>query len=78
MEINKNENLLDSIDFLKGKKINFAIVVNDARRCVGIITLKQIFERMVLKQFNDNEIRVNVHLNQKVRINPVREQTEQD
>jgi len=78
LEINQKENLLDSIDILKNKKINFAVVVNDARKCVGIITLKQIFERIVLKKFNDNDIRVHVHLNQVVRVDSVMEQLEQD
>lgn len=27
---------------------------------MGIITLKQIFENLVLKEFNDNDVRVNV------------------
>lgn len=26
---------------------------------MGIITLKQIFENLVLKEFNDNDVRVN-------------------
>lgn len=78
VQINQKENLLDSIDILKSKKINFAVVVNDAKKCVGIITLKQIFMKMVMKKFNDNDIRVNIHLNKTVRIDNVMEQKEQD
>jgi len=36
-------NLLDAIDILKNKRINFAIIVNDSGKCKGIVTLKQIF-----------------------------------
>jgi len=39
-QINVKETLLDAIDILKSKKINFAVVVNDAKKCLGIVTLK--------------------------------------
>ena len=42
-------NLLDAIDMLKNKKINFAIIINELNKCQGIVTLKQIFEKLVLK-----------------------------
>lgn len=43
VEIKQNCTLLESIDTLKSKKINFALVMNDAGQCKGIVTLKQIF-----------------------------------
>lgn len=51
--------------------MNFAIVVNNAKKCVGVITLKQIFDKMVLKKFKDDDIRVHIHLNKQVRIDNV-------
>lgn len=70
--INSKETLLDAIDILKSKKINFAIVINDSKKCQGIITLKQIFDKIVLKKFKDNEIRVQIHLNKHARIDAVK------
>lgn len=52
--INSKQSLLDAIDILKTKKINFAILVNDSKKCEGIITLKQIFDKIVLKKFKDD------------------------
>lgn len=43
VEIKQNISLLEAIDVLKSKKINFAIVMNEAGKCQGIVTLKQIF-----------------------------------
>ena len=43
VQIKQNSTLLDAIDILKTKKINFAIVLNDGGQFKGIITLKQIF-----------------------------------
>ena len=47
-------------------------------KCIGIITLKQIFDKIVLKKFKDNDIRVKIHLNKNVRIDSVMEAKEQD
>ena len=78
--VNMKQSLLDCIDILKNKKINFAIVINndEQRKCVGIITFKEIFEKIVLKKFKDNDIRVHIHLNKQVRIDSVMEAKEQD
>lgn len=66
------------MDILKTKKINFGIVQNELEKCIGIITLKQIFDKIVLKKFKDNDIRVKIHLNKNVRIDSVMEAKEQD
>lgn len=58
--------------------MNFGIIVNNAKKCLGIITLKQIFDKIVLKKFKDNDIRVHIHLNKQVRIDSVMEAKEQD
>jgi hypothetical protein len=42
-------------------------------KCIGIITLKQIFDKIVLKKFKDNDIRVHIHLNAQARIDSVME-----
>ena len=49
IEMKPKTSLLDAIDTLKDKKINFAIINTESGRCKGIITLKQIFEKLVLK-----------------------------
>lgn len=74
------ETLLDAIDILKNKKVNFGVVIDDSgkdrnnlKKCVGIITFKEIFEKIVLKKFKDNDIRVHIHLNKQVRIDSVME-----
>jgi CBS domain containing-hemolysin-like protein len=64
---------LDAIDKLKTQRTNFAIVTNDLNKSVGLITLKQIFDRIVLKKFKDDDIRVHIHLNKNVRIDSVME-----
>ena len=61
IEITDSLTLLEAIDILRTNKTNFAAVVHhESRLCMGIITLKQIFENLVLKEFNDNDVRVNV------------------
>lgn len=58
--------LLEAIDILRTNKTNFASVVHhETRKCLGIITLKQIFENLVLKEFNDNDVRVNLTFEKK-------------
>jgi CBS domain containing-hemolysin-like protein len=52
---------LEAISDLKTKRINFSIVTNESDKCVGILTLKQIFEKIVLKIFKDDDIRVNIY-----------------
>lgn len=63
VEIGEKKTLLDAIDILKTKKINFAIVTNDKGVCKGIVTLKQIFEKIVLKEFKDDDIRAHIEMN---------------
>lgn len=71
--IDINQTLLDTIDILKSKRINFGIVIKDGKSCVGIITLKQIFDKIVLKKFKDKDLRVHIHLNKHVRNDEVLE-----
>jgi hypothetical protein len=40
-------------------------VHHETNKCLGIITLKQIFEKLVLKEFNDNDVRVNLNIDKK-------------
>jgi metal transporter CNNM len=58
VEIHHKLNLLDAIDILKNNRINFAVILDDSNKCKGIVTLKQIFEKIVLKEFDDNDKRV--------------------
>ena len=39
------------------------MVINEAGKCKGIITLKQIFEKIVLKEFKDDDIQVHIEFN---------------
>jgi len=48
-KLNENLTLLDAIDQLKGKNINFAIVYDKDNKATGMITLKKIFEKLVLR-----------------------------
>jgi CBS domain containing-hemolysin-like protein len=77
LQINMHSTLLDAIHTLKTNKINFAIVMEKGK-CVGILTLKQIFEKIVLKKFKDDDIRVHIHLSKQVRIDSMMEAKEQD
>lgn len=63
LTIKEADNLLDAIDKLKTEKINFGIVTNENGKCRGIITLKQIFEKIVLKEFKDDDIQGNLEFN---------------
>jgi len=66
VQINEGSTLLEAIDIFRTNKTNFAAVVHhETKKCMGIITLKQIFEKLVLKEFNDTDVRVNLHLNKK-------------
>lgn len=50
MKISTKQTLLDLIEQFKKNKKNFAAVINpENQKCVGIITLKQIFVELVLK-----------------------------
>ena len=63
IKVNENNNLLSIIDTLKSKKINFAAVVGEEGKCKGIITLRQIFEKITLKEFQDNDVRTGFNWN---------------
>ena len=78
VQIEQKSTLLDAIDTLKSKRINFGVVINDGGHCKGIVTLKQIFEKIVLKEFKDDDIQAHIQLSQNVRIDPVKEAVEQD
>ena len=79
MQIKDTQTLLDAIDILKNKKINLAVVINEAGKCKGIITLKQIFEKIVLKEFKDDDIQVHIEFNKYgTRMEAVVEAQEQD
>lgn len=63
-KINESATLLEAIDLLKSNKTNFAAVIHqETKKCSGIITLKQIFEKLVLKEFKDNDVRLHINLN---------------
>jgi CBS domain containing-hemolysin-like protein len=48
-KLNGNLTLLDAIDQLKLKNVNFAIVTDEnGTKAIGMISLKKIFERLVL------------------------------
>lgn len=68
VKILATESLLNAIDQLRNKKINFAAVVNEAGACQGIITLKQIFEKITLKNFNDDDVRAGFNWNRASKI----------
>ena len=63
MQISEASTLLEAIDSFRTNKTNFASVVHhETKKCMGIITLKQIFEKLVLREFNDTDVRVKLNL----------------
>jgi metal transporter CNNM len=61
-KLNENLTLLDAIDQLKKKHVNFGIVIDEqTNKATGMITLKKIFEKLVLREFldDDNQIQYN-------------------
>lgn len=63
VQISEGSTLLEAIDSFRTNKTNFAAVVHhETKKCLGIITLKQIFEKLVLKEFNDSDVRVKLNL----------------
>ena len=55
-KLNENLTLLDAIDQLKKKQVNFALVIDEeSGKATGMITLKKIFEKLVLKEFQDDD-----------------------
>ncbi len=64
IKIKDTHTLLEAIDILKDKKLNFAgVFSSQTHKCIGIITLKQIFEKIVLKEFKDHDIRAQFRWN---------------
>ena len=63
-KLNENLTLLDAIDQLKEKNINFAIVYDDNSKATGMITLKKIFEKLVLREFLDDDNQAQYRWNQ--------------
>lgn len=61
--LNENLTLLDAIDQLKKKHVNFAVVTDEqnSTKATGMITLKKIFEKLVLREFldDDNQMQYN-------------------
>lgn len=48
--LNENLTLLDAIDQLKKKHVNFGVVIDEqTNKATGMITLKKIFEKLVLR-----------------------------
>ena len=55
-KLNENMTLLDAVDQLKAKNINFAMVYDENNtKATGMITLKKIFELLVLREFLDDD-----------------------
>jgi CBS domain containing-hemolysin-like protein len=55
-KLNENMTLLDAVDQLKAKNMNFAMVYDQNNaRATGMITLKKIFELLVLREFLDDD-----------------------
>ncbi|CAM6002229.1 unnamed protein product [Sphagnum balticum] len=51
--------LLDTIDELKKKSVNFGIAVDESSgKATGMITVKKIFENLVLREFLDDDNQV--------------------
>lgn len=49
-KLNENLTLLDAIDQLKKKHVHFGIVIDEQNnKATGMITLKKIFEKLVLQ-----------------------------
>ena len=64
--LNENLTLLDAIDQLKKKHVNFGVVIDEqTNKATGMITLKKIFEKLVLREFldDDNQMQYNWTLN---------------
>ncbi len=60
--LNENLTLLDAVEQLKKKHVNLAVVVSeDSSKASGMITLKKIFEKLVLREFldDDNQMQYN-------------------
>lgn len=55
-KLNEEMTLLDAVDQLKEKNINFAMVYDQNNtKATGMITLKKIFELLVLREFQDDD-----------------------
>jgi CBS domain containing-hemolysin-like protein len=55
-KLNEGMTLLDAVDQLRAKGINFAMVYDQNNtRAAGMITLKKIFELLVLREFLDDD-----------------------
>ncbi len=66
-KLNESLSLLDAIDQLKEKNINFAMVYDETNtKATGMVTLKKIFEKLVLKEFLDDDNQVQFKWNQTV------------
>ena len=64
-KLNGNLTLLDAVDQLKLKNMNFAIVTDEnGSKAIGMITLKKIFEKLVLTEFLDDDNQVQFKWNQ--------------
>jgi len=64
-KLNENLTLLDAIDQLKEKNINFAMVYDENNnKATGMITLKKIFENLVLREFLDDDNQAQYRWNQ--------------
>lgn len=58
-KLNESMTLLDAIGQLKVKNINLAMVYDDNNnKATGMITLKKVFEKLVLKEFLDDDNQV--------------------
>ena len=58
--------MLEAVDIFRTNKTNFGEVFHhETKKCIGFITLKQIFEKLVLKEFNDNDVRVKLNQDKK-------------
>lgn len=60
--LNEELTLLDAVDQLKKKYVNLGVVVGeDSAKATGMITLKKIFEKLVLREFldDDNQMQYN-------------------
>lgn len=62
-KLNENLTLLDAVDQLKKKHVNFGVVIDEqsSSKATGMITLKKIFEKLVLREFldDDNQMQYN-------------------
>lgn len=79
--LSENLTLLDAVDQLKKKHVNFAVVTDEqaSAKATGLITLKKIFEKLVLREFLDDDNQIQYNWSQQAQqVDKMEEGREQD